>query len=518
MSSQAPASINDAGNLLAGLPFLRFGHLLQIYVDMFVTPSAGGQITLSDLATKFREFAQDNAWVRNNGMIAVDQIPCVGEGEKDVEIYRGKVQTHASTFLKMKFGDAVHYVKGRHGKGSFRGLQLTHPDSQLSQCTLENIPPDNIELDGLFVANGKLVKGFTPLSQFEWTEKGVPGGVSSESILGGGAFGKVFKGRLIEKDGSKRDVAVKFFKRGSRYHAADAECEATMMMKVNGMEGVVHLLGGSIGHFVEWKVFSLSYLVYELCRGNLKVVAVDSSVRLHHRIALLQDCIKASVRVHAKGLLHLDIRVPNILVKGCGGDARAILGDFGVARFADAVGVLPVVKKEPSTRYWIPDEYRTNQQGTWTDAYAISFLAASFFLPDGIAHYSGTSAGPLHAVTEETSTKWQPVLTWILLARAKEVEDRKPVSLLHLWYVLMAAIASDELGPPYGLFAPAVAPSAPLVALPAQQLPLLQDCALLRRPVHGKAGEKRAASRTSPPHVKGSKRVTNLVDKCRKKV
>ena len=73
-------------------------------------------------------------------------------------------------------------------------------------------------------------------------------------------------------------------------------------------------------------------------------------------------------------------------------------------------------------------------------------------------------------------------MTWILLARAKEVEDRKPVSLLHLWYVLMAAIASDELGPPYGLFSPAVAPSAPLVALPAQQLPLLQDCALLLRP------------------------------------
>ena len=291
--------------------------------------------------------------------------------------------------------------------------------------------------------------------------------------LGSGTYGIVYRASMMKEDGDYCAVALKIFKGNDAGKRADKEAERHL--ELGAVEGVVHLLGGAIAqpHSVwepqppEPALHNISYLVYELCDGSMwgmKGVSFVNTTRF------LLDIVGACIRIHTRGLLHLDLRTANILVK----DERALLGDFGISRSFDGIGAVEPPRRDDIFRYWLAPEVKTNQQGAWTDAYAISFMVTRLLLSPGERDYDEASVNPLHhapdpptkgaAATDPptkgeaaTRSNWRNVLDWVILARSESLETRRTASLLHLWYALKEAESLEPV-PPSNMVLLGVAP------------------------------------------------------------
>jgi C-terminal peptidase prc len=128
-----------------------------------------------------------------------------------------------------------------------------------------------------------------------------------------------------------------------------------------------------VRHFFEAN--DSAYLVMDYYRGLTLAEYLDRQpgdrVREDKAIALLQPVLDGLRAVHAKGMLHRDIKPGNIyLAQTDTGGVRPILLDFGAARQAmgERSRSLSVVLSEgyaPFEQY-----HRKGKQGTWTDVYA----------------------------------------------------------------------------------------------------------------------------------------------------
>jgi serine/threonine-protein kinase len=150
------------------------------------------------------------------------------------------------------------------------------------------------------------------------------GGYTIEKTLGEGRYGMCFLARSDEGD----RVVLKKFK--SRIHAKNADRnahEAVMLSRLRD-ERIPELLGvinegGFYAFVIEWKPgATLSDLLFkqkhrfteqEICSIGTKLIGI-----IKH--------------LHENGIVHRDIRIPNVLMEG----DRVYLVDFGLARFADS--------------------------------------------------------------------------------------------------------------------------------------------------------------------------------------
>jgi C-terminal peptidase prc len=128
-----------------------------------------------------------------------------------------------------------------------------------------------------------------------------------------------------------------------------------------------------VRHFFEAN--DSAYLVMDYYRGLTLAEYLDrqpgSRIPEDKALALMQPVLDGLRAVHAKGLLHRDIKPGNIyLAQTDTGGVRPILLDFGAARQAmgERSRSLSVVLSEgyaPFEQY-----HRKGKQGTWTDVYA----------------------------------------------------------------------------------------------------------------------------------------------------
>ena len=128
-----------------------------------------------------------------------------------------------------------------------------------------------------------------------------------------------------------------------------------------------------VRHFFETN--GSAYLVMDYYRGLTLAEYLDhqpgSRMAEDKALALMQPVLDGLRAVHAKGLLHRDIKPGNIyLAQTDSGGVRPILLDFGAARQAmgERSRSLSVVLSEgyaPFEQY-----HRKGRQGTWTDVYA----------------------------------------------------------------------------------------------------------------------------------------------------
>ena len=208
-----------------------------------------------------------------------------------------------------------------------------------------------------------------------------------EDVLGVGGFGIVYKGRGIYFG---ELVAIKEYFPSS---ISERDAEDTVVPLGSDVEEV-HALG--LKKFVEeakllwnlstptrhpnivsvrslFEVHGTAYMVMDFEDGVSLSKMLKQGRRFNERS--LWDIIKPIAegleRAHRVGVLHRDIKPPNILINQ---DGRPVLIDFGSARFEAAEATSTKVTFHTPPYAAIEQYVKTYEQGPWTDIYALGVV------------------------------------------------------------------------------------------------------------------------------------------------
>ena len=184
------------------------------------------------------------------------------------------------------------------------------------------------------------------------------------AVIGEGTFGRVYRGRDRRL---ARPVAVKVIK---PWWSEDPEWvrsferEAQLLARVND-PGIVQIF--DVGHAEEGL-----YYVAELVDGE----SLADSLRRGPLSAadargVAEQLCRALTGAHAQRVVHRDIKPANVLLTA---DGRVKVGDFGIARLAEAStdGAGATIVGTP--RYMAPEQARGRPTGPATDVYSVGIV------------------------------------------------------------------------------------------------------------------------------------------------
>jgi serine/threonine protein kinase len=208
-----------------------------------------------------------------------------------------------------------------------------------------------------------------------------------EDILGVGGFGIVYKGRGIYFG---ELVAIKEYFPSS---ISERDAEDTVVPIGSDVEEV-HALG--LKKFVEeakllwnlstptrhpnivsvrslFQIHGTAYMVMDFEDGVSLSKLLREGRRFNERSLwnVIQPIAEGLDRAHRVGVLHRDIKPPNILITE---DNRPVLIDFGSARFEAAEATSTTVTFHTPPYAAIEQYVKTYAQGPWTDIYALSVV------------------------------------------------------------------------------------------------------------------------------------------------
>ena len=208
-----------------------------------------------------------------------------------------------------------------------------------------------------------------------------------EEVLGVGGFGIVYKGRGIYFG---ELVAIKEY-----FPSAISERQAgDTVVPIDSDAEEVHALG--LKKFVEeakllwnlskptrhpnivsvrslFEIHGTAYMVMDFEDGMSLSKLLREGKRFNEAslLALIQPIAEGLERAHRVGVLHRDIKPPNILVNE---DGRPVLIDFGSARFESGEATSTKVTFHTPPYAAIEQYVKTYAQGPWTDIYALGVV------------------------------------------------------------------------------------------------------------------------------------------------
>jgi serine/threonine protein kinase len=208
-----------------------------------------------------------------------------------------------------------------------------------------------------------------------------------EEVLGVGGFGIVYKGRGIYFN---ELVAIKEYFPSS---IAERDPDATVV-PIDSNAEEVHALG--LKKFVEeakllwnlstpsrhpnivsvrslFEIHGTAYIVMDFEDGVSLSKLLRQGQRWNERslVNLVKPIAEGLDRAHRVGVLHRDIKPPNILINDNG---RPVLIDFGSARFDTAEATSTTVTFHTPPYAAIEQYVKTFPQGPWTDIYALGVV------------------------------------------------------------------------------------------------------------------------------------------------
>ena len=284
-----------------------------------------------------------------------------------------------------------------------------------------------------------------------------------EEVLGVGGFGIVYKGRGIYFD---ELVAIKEYFPSS---ISERDAEDTVV-PIDSDAEEVHALG--LKKFVEeakllwnlstptrhpnivsvrslFEIHGTAYMVMDFEDGVSLSKMLKEGTRFNERSLwnMIRPIAEGLERAHRVGVLHRDIKPPNILITE---DARPVLIDFGSARFEAAEATSTKVTFHTPPYAAIEQYVKTYPQGPWTDIYALGVvlyecvtgekppevlerLHASLGKPLALGKWAGYSRPFLTAIdaamTIKPQERPQSITEWLALFEnadrrsARKVED-----------------------------------------------------------------------------------------------
>ena len=278
-----------------------------------------------------------------------------------------------------------------------------------------------------------------------------------EDVLGVGGFGIVYKGRGIYFG---ELVAIKEYFPSS---IAERDSESTVVPIGSDVEEV-HALG--LKKFVEeakllwnlstptrhpnivsvrslFEVHGTAYMVMDFEDGVSLSKLLKEGRRFNERSLwnIIKPVAEGLDRAHRVGVLHRDIKPPNILITD---DNRPVLIDFGSARFEAAEATSTSVTFHTPPYAAVEQYVKTYPQGPWTDIYALAVvlyecvtgekppevlerLHGGLGTPLADGHWPGFSKKFLQAIdtgmTIRPTERPQSLGEWLELFGKKDVEE-----------------------------------------------------------------------------------------------
>ncbi len=225
-----------------------------------------------------------------------------------------------------------------------------------------------------------------------YSNKALPGGTvlrewRLEEVLGVGGFGIVYKGRGIYFD---ELVAIKEYFPSS----ISERDEDDTVVPIDSDAEEVHALG--LKKFVEeakllwnlstptrhpnivsvrslFEIHGTAYMVMDFEDGIALSKMLKQGVKFNERSLwnIVHPVAEGLARAHRVGVLHRDIKPPNILIND---DGRPVLIDFGSARFEAAEATSTKVTFHTPPYAALEQYVKTYPQGPWTDIYALGVV------------------------------------------------------------------------------------------------------------------------------------------------
>ena len=208
-----------------------------------------------------------------------------------------------------------------------------------------------------------------------------------EEVLGVGGFGIVYKGRGIYFD---ELVAIKEYFPSS----ISERDEDDTVVPIDSDAEEVHALG--LKKFVEeakllwnlstptrhpnivsvrslFEIHGTAYMVMDFEDGMALSKMLKQGVKFNERSLwdIIRPVAEGLDRAHRVGVLHRDIKPPNILIND---DGRPVLIDFGSARFEAAEATSTKVTFHTPPYAALEQYVKTYPQGPWTDIYALGVV------------------------------------------------------------------------------------------------------------------------------------------------
>ena len=180
-------------------------------------------------------------------------------------------------------------------------------------------------------------------------------------ILGHGGMSDVFEAADEE---SETTVAVKIVR------SADAGLARRLAQEVRALSrlehpGLVRLLDTGVAD-------GQAYLVMELVTGHTLAESLRSGAYGPTRTADIGvELSRALAYVHGRGIVHRDVKPSNILM---GADGGAKLGDFGIARLADASTLTLAGTTLGTAAYMAPEQLEDHQVGPGADVWSLGIV------------------------------------------------------------------------------------------------------------------------------------------------
>ncbi len=184
--------------------------------------------------------------------------------------------------------------------------------------------------------------------------------------LGRGGAGTVFLARDVGLD---RDVALKVYHRRGRADRERLLHEARVPAALEH-PGVVRILD------VDPTLFAIAM---ELTDGSLKDADPRGELPRERLLARTRSMIATLSWIHARGVVHRDVKPSNLLVRG----DRVVFTDFGIAaRVGEAPALSGIEQGEGSAGYMPPEQRRGAPAAFTMDVHALGVSIAELFASD----------------------------------------------------------------------------------------------------------------------------------------
>ncbi|XP_052888895.1 membrane-associated tyrosine- and threonine-specific cdc2-inhibitory kinase wee-1.3 [Anopheles moucheti] len=233
--------------------------------------------------------------------------------------------------------------------------------------------------------------------------------------VGEGSFGEVFKVR------SRVDGRLYAVKKSKAYFRS-TQCRELCLEEVRRYEQFSDH-ENCVKLYLAWEQEDRLYMQMELCRENLEVYAREQQKLPDERIwSIMLDLLLALKSLHDRNLIHLDIKLDNILVTD---DGTCKLADFGIV--FDLTKSNPRYATEGDSRYMAPEL----MEGMYTkaaDIFSLGIatleLACNLELPANGRLWQRLRSG--QPLPENLACNISPALKTIIHSMMHPIPDERP--------------------------------------------------------------------------------------------